>query len=448
VTARPWRLAIWGGLLVALVGVALGLLASHPDASVLVLVLAALPWWMGLRALGRTPDGRASRLAIAAVALAIRAPLIIHAPVGSDDYYRYLWDGRVARAHLDPYRFAPAAPELVPLRDLAVWMRINQKSIPTVYPPLAQLAFRACPSLSFWKMLVLFADVGIALALARWLRRRGADPRACLIWAWCPLVAYELALDAHVDALAILPMVVALSLCERPAAAGGWLGLAFAAKLLPAALLVPTVRARRVGYLAFAVAAGLCIAPYASSGWRLAAGMDVYARKWVANPGAYLFVYNVINRVISCPVSGEPVWRPRSATLARLVSGESGRLALYHDELVSALARLLIGIVIVGVLVWVTGRKLPPERAAARILLALFLLTPALLPWYLLFAVPLLARPSVERPALVALTATAPLLHLGYPSPAPAWAAATVHGVAWAAVCAGAGSWFLQPKRI
>ena len=40
---------------------------------------------------------------------------------GSDDLYRYVWDGRVQAAGIDPYRYVPAAPQLERLRDPSLW---------------------------------------------------------------------------------------------------------------------------------------------------------------------------------------------------------------------------------------------------------------------------------------------------------------------------------------
>src|SRR5258705_463459 len=38
-------------------------------------------------------------------------------PRSSDDMYRYVWDGRVQAAGIDPYRYPPGAPELAGHRD-------------------------------------------------------------------------------------------------------------------------------------------------------------------------------------------------------------------------------------------------------------------------------------------------------------------------------------------
>src|SRR5262249_55179633 len=66
--------------------------------------------------------------------------LLIPAPPFSDDLYRYLWDGRVLRHGIDPYRSSPEDPALARLRD-ELWTRINNRELPTIYPPLAQVLF-------------------------------------------------------------------------------------------------------------------------------------------------------------------------------------------------------------------------------------------------------------------------------------------------------------------
>ena len=61
----------------------------------------------------------------------------------SDDIYRYVWDGLVQQAGINPYHYPPEAPELGFLRDETIFPMINRKSALTIYPPAAQLFFRA-----------------------------------------------------------------------------------------------------------------------------------------------------------------------------------------------------------------------------------------------------------------------------------------------------------------
>ncbi len=94
----------------------------------------------GLAARRRGPE-RAGVVVVLVAGALFRVVLVPTPPVLSDDLYRYLWDGRVQAAGISPYRYAPAAPELAPLRDDLVWPGINRKPVRTIYPPLAQAVF-------------------------------------------------------------------------------------------------------------------------------------------------------------------------------------------------------------------------------------------------------------------------------------------------------------------
>ena len=52
---------------------------------------------------------------IVAGGIAVQLAALSAPPRGSDDLYRYIWDGRVQAAGIDPYRYPPAAPQLAGL---------------------------------------------------------------------------------------------------------------------------------------------------------------------------------------------------------------------------------------------------------------------------------------------------------------------------------------------
>src|SRR5689334_16872053 len=57
--------------------------------------------------------GQVSRpafIVILTVAILCRVPLVFHPPYFSTDVYRYVWDGRVQGAGINPYRYIPADP--------------------------------------------------------------------------------------------------------------------------------------------------------------------------------------------------------------------------------------------------------------------------------------------------------------------------------------------------
>lgn len=262
-------------------------------------------WWavfaVGAACVMGLADRRRSLAFVVVVAAALRIAAVAHAPVLSDDLYRYAWDGKVQAAGIDPYRHPPTAADLAGLRDPWLWpdaagcadldrppgcTRINRADERTIYPPLAQVWFRAGDLLLpddgrdlAWQGLALVVDLGLVAALALALARLGRDPRAVVLYAWSPIAVLESAQSAHIDALTVLVTVAALLAArrQRGVLAGVLLGLAALVKLYPAALL-PVVVERRprralvtvaafaatvvLGYLRHVVAAGVDVLGY------------------------------------------------------------------------------------------------------------------------------------------------------------------------------------------
>ena len=173
------RLGLLGGCIVALI--LAGLLLHRPGAdnvgSVLLVDLfvavtgvAALAFLLAVALVLRRGNGRSSLLLVLAVAAAMRVGPLLAPPFLSSDLYRYVWDGRVQRAGINPYRFIPADPALVPLRDRAIYPHVNRRDYaPTIYPPAAQLLFRAIAAVEQTPLAVKLAAV-LFEALSR-LRR-------------------------------------------------------------------------------------------------------------------------------------------------------------------------------------------------------------------------------------------------------------------------------------
>jgi hypothetical protein len=224
------------------------------------------------------------------LAAAMRAVTVLPPPLLSTDAYRYVWDGRVQAAGVNPYRYLPAAPELEGLRDEgvgagAVYPNINRAdTAPTIYPPFAQAIFAGVawtwPSLWGVKAAMLAFDllaVGAALLLLRTAR---LPPERVLIYAWNPLVLWEFAGGAHIDAAAVglSALAIVAVVRVRPALAGGALGLAILCKLLPAALFPALWRRWDLRTpLACAAVIALGYACYAGVGWRVLGYLPGYA---------------------------------------------------------------------------------------------------------------------------------------------------------------------------
>jgi hypothetical protein len=190
-----------------------------------------------------------------------RLTVFFSPPSLSDDLFRYLWDGRVQAAGINPYRYAPDHPALAFLRD-AHHAAINHKSIPTLYPPLAQKVFRAAvavsPTPTAQRATFLFFDLALMGLLPFYLRRRGLPPERAMIYAWNPLVIVEFASSGHLDSLGMFFLLAGLWAwdSDRPLWAGALWGLSFLGKLA-SLLLVPWLILRPKGRRALLVFGGV-----------------------------------------------------------------------------------------------------------------------------------------------------------------------------------------------
>ena len=366
----------WGA-----VASARGLPATLPR-HLLLYVAAGLAWAAAALVVQRLPASRAQLVVVALVAIALRVPAWMAPPAHSDDVYRYLWDGKVQRAGINPYRYAPDAPELAALRD-GDWARINNRSLPTIYPPLAEATFAASPSLAAWKVWVALGDAAVALLLYIGL----ADRRRVVLWAWSPLVVVELGMNAHVDALAIALLVAGLLAWgrARAATAGALVAAAAAVKLLPVVALAGMPRRRAIAAAAI-VAVALAL-PYATAGPRMTGSLGEYSRRWRVNDGAFALLYAGAERLVAHTRFAGRYDMAGSPRLARLVTGRD-RDTVFPDEAASFFARAAAGAIFLAVIGWALWRRASAIGLSEAAIGAFVLLTPALHPWYVLWLLP------------------------------------------------------------
>ncbi len=319
---------------------------------------------------GGGPSRRNLLVLIFGLALLPRAILLASQPALSDDLYRYIWDGRVIAAGIDPYRYAPAAPELASLRD-PLWERINYKAEHTPYPPAAQLVFaltyRIAPdSVKAQQVVAIAADLLVIGMLLGLLGRLGLARERVLLYAWSPLPALQFAHSAHNDALMVAALLLALALAtgNARARAGSGLALAFAALVKFVPLLLGPILLRRwrvAGTLAWALGLALGIAPYLRFGLAGLAGLGEER----ANDS----FHNVFVRLL------EPV-TPHASVAADAASSLLTAAALTGPALVLA---------------WRDGCTDEDLARGAAFLLGLALLLSPVQPWYLTWMLPFVA---------------------------------------------------------
>ncbi len=252
--------------------------------------------------------------AVVLVALVARLALLPVAPALSDDYHRYLWDGRVQLAGVNPYLYAPDHARLDEVafegRDL-----VNHPDLRTPYPPLAQALFLGLAGLggglTALKLVLGAADLLVAAAVW-WLADAQRRRRALLLYLACPFVVVETWWSAHLDVVAALFVVLAAGLLarRRDAPAGVALAAAALVKVTPLALVVPALlgrRARPVPFLlGFLLALVLPALPYALTGGVLGSLTEAGTR-WKAGSA----VFDVVDAV-----AGPAAARATSVALA------------------------------------------------------------------------------------------------------------------------------------
>jgi hypothetical protein len=257
------------------------------------------------------------------------------------DVWRFLWDGHVGNAGKDPWAHAPAAAEMDGLAESDLWTavreRLNYPTYHSVYPPGAQALFRLMDALLPGtplgpKLISVLSDLAIvALLPGEW----------ALLYAWNPLALKAGAASGHIDSVVGLLILLA-------ARGNGWRGAlwwagAAAVKLSPL-VLWPWVgrmmgwRAAALGLLTF----GLVWLPYASELAVFARAFGEFAGTWQFNAPLLLFL---------------PRWA------LTMLCGAWIFYMLWRSDL---------------------GRC----EQAAWALCGLVLLSPAVMPWYLLWALP------------------------------------------------------------
>ncbi len=334
---RLTMLAAIGVLLVCLVACGLWLLGWQPvglaDATRLAvfvtgLCLAGGLWLLAVAIVrsGRLPPH--TIWLVLGIAVAMRLVTLTAPPILSSDIYRYVWDGRVQLAGVNPYRYVPAADQLAFLRDAAVYPNINRAAYaPTVYPPAAQAIFAlaaiATPGVFGMKLMIAAFDALAMVALILLLRVAGRDPAELLIYAWLPLPVWEFAGNAHIDGAAAGLLALALLIAVRGRSIWTGIVLAVAAltKFLPVVVLPAFFRPRDWRLpVAFAATLVVCYLPYVSVGWRVLGFLPGYVSEEGFASGHSVFLLELLGQIITLPA-----WAPMLYIV--LVLGVLGCLA-------------------------------------------------------------------------------------------------------------------------
>jgi hypothetical protein len=351
--------------------------------------LAVLAW---APSLGRRVVWGTIVLAVAVFAV---APVLL-----SHDVYSYLDYARLGVVHdLNPYIHPPLAAPADPAYADVTWT-----DAASAYGPLFTLATYPLAwlpvgvAIAVLKAVAALSVLGLALVVSRLAAWRGADPlRAAAFVALNPLVLVHVVGGAHNDGLAMLlaMLAVAAILSTRELSAGVALTTAIATKasaafIAPFALLATTnarpmgrkrdhvSRNRPVGRLLLGAALAAVViggAAYAGFDW-----------EWLRAFG----------------LAGEN--QGRASYMSVPIAG--ARLTGLDPEAVRLVALVLFLTLFLQLLLW-TWRGFDWVRAAGWTAVGLLLATAWLLPWYLVWVLPLAAIARDRALQIVALALTA-----------------------------------------
>jgi hypothetical protein len=309
--SRVASLAAIGAALVVLVACGLAvLLLGAPVALFMATICGAGLLWLLAVALVR--QGGLPRWMVwfvLGVALLMRTMTLVAPPLLSTDIYRYVWDGRVQLAGINPYRYLPAAPQLDVLRDDVVYSKINRADYArTAYPPAGEalfaLAAAATPGVFGMKLMMALFDLLALGVLARLLRIAGREPAELLIYAWLPLPVWEFAGNGHIDAVAagLLALALLVAVRGRMAWTGILLGIATLTKFLPAVVLPAFWRPRDWRLpIAFVVTIVALYLPYLSVGWHVLGFLGGYVSEEGVENGHGIFLLQLLASVLTLP---------------------------------------------------------------------------------------------------------------------------------------------------
>lgn len=294
-------------------------------------LLSAMVYLTAVITVRTQPVNRNTLWIVVWFAVAMHLMTFLQDPVLSSDMYRYVWDGTVQHHGVNPYRYVPGDPALAALRapNQEIFDNINRRDYArTIYPPVAQIIYWAtawfAPTVDAMKLAMLAFEALAAWGLAKVLERMGRPVAEVLLMVWCPLLVWEIGDAAHVDAVVIGFIALALLFRwrEKPWLTGLFLGCAVMTKFYPL-ILFPALWQRRdwrmpaalvgvvaVGYGLYARVGKLVFGFMLSGGYTKEEGMESGARYfpldfmrsrmgmvWLPNAAYYLVCAAVLGSI-------------------------------------------------------------------------------------------------------------------------------------------------------
>jgi len=193
------------------------------------------------------------------LAIGLRILLLFAIPNLSDDYYRFIWDGRLDNRGVNPFSVTPAeyvrSAKQVNDYDKLLFIKMNSPDYHSVYPPVLQAIFSISTrftdttnvSIIIMRLFIVATEIGTLFLILGLLKAFGFNESKLLMYALNPLVIIELTGNLHFEALMIFFSLLTIYLLSKSKSAIAFISLAFAVAVKLNPLIFFPLFARRLG---------------------------------------------------------------------------------------------------------------------------------------------------------------------------------------------------------
>ncbi|MCH7534733.1 MAG: mannosyltransferase [Bacteroidetes bacterium] len=247
----------------------------------------------------------------------IRFALLWLTPNLSDDYFRFIWDGRLISSGLNPYQYLPA--ELAGSQEgltTELLNQLNSANYYSVYPPVHQFIFGTAATffsgyekgaIMVMRLFIITADVGIVWIGVKLLRMFGLPIKSILWYAINPLVIIELTGNLHFEAIMLFFLLFSIYFLikEEIYKSAIVFALAVSAKLIP--LIFLPILINYLGFkrgVIFSGVAGIVVLitfiPFINSEiiTNMASTLDLYFQNFEFNASVYYVAGAVFKMIV------------------------------------------------------------------------------------------------------------------------------------------------------
>ena len=321
----------------------------------------------------------------------IRLILIPSNPILSDDIYRYLWDGKVFYNGFNPFSYAPASLNLESLKDATIYPHVNFPEIPTVYAPFSQIIFAVSYILGYniivWKLILLIFECILVFFIYRLINHFSMNPLRLSIYLLNPLVVIEIYGSGHLDMIGACFVMIGIYYFYKNKI--GLSLLTFIVSVLvkynPLIMILPLLKKKFLQRSLIIISSVIFVLIlFTQNGTVPTAGMITFVNRWEFNGflyKAFLFIYDFL---------GGPTQKWFSFAY-------NGRIEDFYLE-GKFYYKIMASLIIIFILIDQFKKLKMTENFKGINYLqpvlfvgtAMFLLSPTLYPWYLIWIVPLL----------------------------------------------------------